>query len=206
MRPILRAIAFLALGMLSAPAFADKRVALAIGNSAYRHVARLPNPINDAIAIGAALQRLGFDTVTVRHDLGYDALRQELVAFETHATGADIALVYFAGHGIEVDGQNYLIPADARLTRAIAVEGEAIALSLVTRMIAGARKLRLVILDACRNNPFRARLTAETGTQKRSIGRGLSRVEAGENELVVFAAAAGAEADDGPGRHSPFTA
>src|SRR5262249_11272631 len=131
--------------------------------------------------------------------------RKALLDFESQAAGADIAVVYFAGHGVEVDGQNFLVPIDAKLVRAAAAELEAIPLSTVTTMLSPARQLRLVILDACRTNPFRARMAADgSGGRKRSIGRGLGRIEPGENELIAYAAAAGTEADDGSGSQSPF--
>src|SRR5262245_10579374 len=201
-------LCFAAIAALAAgPAQAERRVALVIGNSAYAHVAPLPNPVRDAAAIGEALRRLQFDDVTVLKDLGAEALRRALLDFEPRAAGADIAVLYFAGHGIEVDGQNFLIPVDARLTRAAAAELEAVPLGTVTTVLASAQKLRLVILDACRTNPFRPRLAADgPGGRKRSIGRGLGRVEPGQNELIAFAARAGTEADDGVGEHSPFTA
>jgi len=194
------------LASLAAGPAEARRVALVIGNGAYAHVPQLPNPTEDATAIGAALELLGFDKVVVRHNLAAEALRGELLAFEAHANGSDLAVVYYAGHGIEVDGQNYLIPIDARLARSAAIEVEAISLSTVTGMLTGARKLRLVILDACRSNPFRARLASQTSPLKRAIGRGLGRVEPGDNELIAFAAAPGTEAEDGAGKHSPFTA
>jgi hypothetical protein len=193
------------IALAGAPAYAQRRVALVIGNGAYMHVAPLANPERDAAAIGEALRRLQFEHVTVLQDLGATALRKALLDFEPQAADADIAMIYFAGHGIEVDGQNFLIPIDARLARAAATELEAIPLATVTTVLGAARKLRLVILDACRDNPFRRRMAADSG-RKRSIGRGLSRVEPGENELIVYAAAAGTEAADGSGRHSPFTA
>ena len=206
MRYAIRFIALIALiaGLAAGPAHAEKRVALVIGNGAYVHATALPNPTNDAGAMAAALQRIGFEHVILLKDLGAEALRRALIEFERKAAGADIAVVYFAGHGIEVDGQNFLVPVDARLARAGAVELEAIPLSAVTAVLSGALKLRLVILDACRSNPFRARLAADaTGGRKRSVGRGLVRIEPGENELIAFAAAAGTEADDGSGTAQP---
>ncbi|HRD76648.1 MAG TPA: caspase family protein, partial [Hyphomicrobiaceae bacterium] len=202
---LVAALFFLLSVLAAEPAHAQgKRVALVIGNEAYAHASALKNPVRDAAAVAAALKRIGFELVEVQRNLGVDALRRALLAFEGHATGADIALVFFAGHGIEVDGVNYLVPTDARLTRANGVELEAVALPTVTAAISGARKLRLVILDSCRNNPFQPRLAADSG-RKRSIGRGLARVEPGDNELIAFAAAAGTTADDGEAGNSPFT-
>ena len=167
----------------------------------------LPNLSNDAAAVAAALRRLQFEHVTVLRDLGAEAFRKALLEFGPKAAAADIAVVYFAGHGVEVDGQNFLIPVDAKLVRAAAAELKAIPLSTVTAVLSPARKLRLVILDACRTNPFRTRMAADgPAGRKRTIGRGLGRIEPGENELIAFAAAAGTEADDGSGLQSPFTA
>ena len=205
------AVALLWLGaaalVTSLPVHAQERVALVIGNGAYTHAVPLPNPSNDAAAVAAALRRLQFEHVTVLRDLGAEAFRKALLEFEPKAAAADIAVVYFAGHGVEVDGQNFLIPVDAKLVRSAAAELEAIPLSTVTAVLSPARKLRLVILDACRTNPFRTRMAADgPAGRKRTIGRGLGRIEPGENELIAFAAAAGTEADDGSGLQSPFTA
>lgn len=174
-------------------------MALVIGNSAYK-VGPLANPGNDAQAIAAALQRLGFEVV-LRNDLGYTGMIQALRAFAPKATGADIAVVYFAGHGTEHGGRNFLLPIDAVLARASDLDVEAIPLDTVLSQIGGASRLRLVILDACRNSIF------PLAGAKRSATRGLARVEPEDNTLVAFAAKEGTLADDGEGsRNSPFTA
>lgn len=198
-------LTFLVLCLLLAGPADARRAALVIGNSVYEHAGRLANPTNDAAAVAAAFRRLQFEHVTHLDNLGADKLRRALSDFSAQAANADIAVVYFAGHGIEVDGQNYLIPVDARLASAAVVEIETIPLATVTSVIASASRLRLVILDSCRNNPFRARMISGTSGRSRSIGRGLARVEPSENELIAFAAAGGTEADDGSGQHSPFT-
>lgn len=179
-----------------------RRVALVIGNADYEHVEKLPNPVNDARDIGAALGRIGF-TVTEGFDLDHTGLRLMLRDFAEAAAGADVALIYFAGHGIEIDNTNYLIPVNARLRRDRDVEFEAIRLDVVVDALADARGLRIVLVDACRNNPFVAEMTRSAAT--RSIGRGLGRIEPG-GVLVGYAARGGTLALDGEGRNSPYAA
>ncbi len=185
-----------------ASAAEERRVALVIGNSAYLTAGALANPKNDATAIAKALEKAGFGDVTLVTDLDNSGMRKALKAFSRKAAGADIAAVYYAGHGVEVAGQNYLIPVDAELAQAGDVEHEAIGLSSVLSTVEGANRLRLVILDACRNNPFK--LAGSEG--KRSVGRGLARVEPqGGNTLVAYSAREGTVALDGPeGENSPF--
>jgi uncharacterized caspase-like protein len=179
-------------------------VALVIGNSRYTAVGKLTNPANDARDTAAALRAAGFAEVIERHDLGLRDMRRELGAFEDKVAGADWAVVYYAGHGIELDRRNYLIPVDAELKRSTDIEDEAVDLNRVLDRIAAARKLQLVILDACRDNPFLSRMARVSST--RSIGtRGLAPVEpATPNVLVVYAARDGQVALDGTGRNSPF--
>ena len=186
------------------PAWAAKRVALVLGNSAYQNVARLPNPVNDGAAIAATLKDAGFDVVDSRHDLMAAETRRALRDFADRARDADIAVVYYAGHGIEVDGTNYLIPVDARLERDTDVYDEAFSLDRVLLAIEPAKQLRLVILDACRDNPF-AKIMKRT-VASRAIGQGLAKVEpASPNTLIAYAAKAGSTAADGDSKNSPFT-
>lgn len=190
--------------LVAGPAHAEKRVALTIGNSSYKNVTQLPNPANDAVAVAALLKSAGFDVVESRSDLGIAAMRRALRDFSEMAADADIAVVFYAGHGMEVDGINYLIPVDAALERDLDVEDEAISLDRVLKVIDQARRLRLVILDACRDNPF-ARTMRRT-LASRAIGRGLAKVEPQTSDtLVAFAAKAGSTASDGDGTNSPFT-
>ncbi len=177
------------------------RVALVIGNGAYQSVPALANPPNDAQAVADAFGRVGFD-VTLVLDGDQETMRHALQDFELKAAVADVAVVYYAGHGIEVDGVDYLIPIDAELSRDTHVFDEAIPLDRVMVSVEQAHALRLIILDACRDNPFAARMQRTSAA--RSVGRGLARVEAGST-LVVFAADAGQVAADGDGDHSPFT-
>lgn len=196
----------ISLSLLSGePASAEKRVALVIGNSGYQNVARLDNPANDASAMSAVLKGAGFDLVESRRDLNTSEMRRALRDFSDKARGADVAVVYYAGHGIEVDGANYLIPVDAVLERDIDIYDEAFALDRILVTIEPARQLRLVILDACRDNPFAKTMKRTIGS--RAIGRGLAKVEPNSpNTLIAFASKAGSTASDGDSRNSPFTA
>jgi tetratricopeptide (TPR) repeat protein len=186
-------------------AAAQRRIALVIGNSGYGRMARLQNPGNDAREIAALLNRAGFETVQPRLDLGLAALRRAVSDFEVTAQGADVALVYFAGHGVELNGESYLLPVDAALQRDVDVPDEALALSRVLRAAEGARRLRLVIIDACRDNPFLANMRRTTAA--RNVTRGLAPPpETGADMLIAFAARAGSIAVEGePGGNSPFT-
>jgi Caspase domain len=197
-------VGLLLLWTVSAPAFAENRVALIIGNSNYKNVTTLPNPINDATAITQLFKAAGFANVELHQDLENNGLRHALRNFSDAAREAEIAIVFYAGHGIEVNGENYLIPIDAKLERDIDVEDEAVSLDRVLTMIAPARRLRLVILDACRDNPFLK--TMKRTRADRAIGRGLARVEpTTPDTLIAFAAKAGSTAIDGEGANSPFT-
>lgn len=178
-----------------------KRIALVIGNSIYDNVSDLPNPVNDATDIGKALERLGF-SVTLQTDLSLSEMTKALRNFRVSSSDAEQAVIYYAGHGIEIDFQNYLIPVDARLSNDFDAKFEAIELEDVVAATGGAEKLGLVILDACRNNPFVAQMTRSSAT--RSIGRGLAIVEPTGNTLVAYAAKAGTVAADGVGRNSPY--
>ena len=197
---------FLAAALLVAggPAFAEKRVALVIGNAAYQNVPRLPNPVNDGNTVAATLKDAGFDLVESRHDLPASETRRALRDFADRARDADIAVVYYAGHGIEVDGGNYLIPVDAKLERDTDVYDEALSLDRVLLAVEPAKKLRLVILDACRDNPFAK--TMKRTVASRAIGQGLAKIEpSSPNLLIAYSAKAGSTAADGDGRNSPFT-
>ena len=197
----------LALFMLatSTQARADRRVALVIGMSKYQRVPQLANPARDAEAVSALFKATGFDVVDVEFDLGISDLRRALRNFSETSRGADIAVVYYAGHGIEVDGVNYLIPTDAKLLSEFDIEDETISLDRVLKGLEGAKRLKLVILDACRDNPF-AR-TMSRSVASRAIGRGLAKVEPTMSDtLIAFAAKAGAVAIDGDDKNSPFAA
>jgi uncharacterized caspase-like protein len=185
------------------PAFADKRVALVVGMSNYQRVPPLANPARDADAMAALFRKAGFDVIDSERDLGVTDLRRVVRDFAQTATNADVAVVYYAGHGIEVDGTNYLIPADARLLSDFDIEDETVSLDRVLKALESAKRLRLVILDACRDNPFAK--TMKRSVASRSVGRGLAKVEPTTSDtLIAFAAKAGAVAGDGDGQNSPF--
>ena len=187
---------------LAVPALAEQRVALVIGNATYAHAPRLANPLNDAADIGDALNRLGF-AVTKLENANQADLRQGLLAFTRAASAAEVAVVFYAGHGIEVDQRNFLVPVDARLSSDQDVEFETVPLELVMRSVARASGLRLVILDACRDNPFAVSMQRAGAT--RSVGRGLARAEPAGETLVAYAAKGGTVASDGDGRNSPYS-
>ena len=179
----------------------EKRIALVIGNGAYTHVKALKNADGDAHAMAESFRRLGFEVIE-KHDLALTQLIAELKSFGDKASAFDWAVVYYAGHGIEVGGVNYLIPVDAELSAASHVDDEAIPLDRVLSKVEGAHKLRLVILDACRENPFIAKMASNSST--RSVGRGLARVEPSSGVLVAYSARDGQVAQDGDGDNSPF--
>ena len=192
-------------GFAVSPALADgKRVALVIGNSTYRNVPTLPNPANDGADIAAALTRLGF-AVTLVTNASFDQMRRGLIAFGRDAAGADMAAVFFAGHGMEISGENWLIPVDAELKKDTDAANEAVSLRSVILQVSNTTSLGLVVLDACRNNPFVAKMSRSLALRA-VIGGGLSRIEPVGNVLVAYAARDGTTALDGDGRNSPFTA
>jgi hypothetical protein len=181
-----------------------RRVALVIGNSDYQSVATLPNPTQDASAVAEALQTVGFQSVTLKVNLRREQLVDTLRAFAKQAENADWAVVYYAGHGLEIGGVNYLIPTDAKLATDRDVGLEAVPIDQVLNAAERARTMRLVILDACRDNPFADQMKHTLTTASRSVSRGLAKIEPDPGTLVVFAARAGETALDGDGGHSPF--
>lgn len=185
------------------PAFAQIRAALVIGNGAYEKVPELPNPTRDAADIGRALERLDFKVTQIKNVTAPE-MRKAVVEFGRSAEGADIAVVFYAGHGMEVGGENWLIPISAELRSDADIESEAISLRSVSLQVSKARKLGLVILDACRNNPFAAKMKRSIST--RAVPRGLAPTEPSDNVLIAYAARDGTTASDGDGRNSPFTA
>jgi uncharacterized caspase-like protein len=188
---------------MSVSAHAEKRVALVIGNSAYKNVARLTNPVNDATAVANMFKAAGFDSVDSKLDATVAEMRRALREFGNRTREADIAVVYYAGHGIELDGSNYLIPTDATLEADSDVLDETIPLDRVLFAVDPAKQLRLVILDACRDNPFAKNMKRKNAA--RSIGRGLSKIEpSNPNTMIAFAARAGSIATDGDAANSPF--
>ena len=186
---------------IARPALADKRVALVIGNSAYQNVTRLDNPRNDAKLLADTLRSLGFTLVGggARLDLDKAAFDSAIQSFSNQVQGADVALFYYAGHGVQVRGSNYLVPINANPTREADVFLQMVDIALVLSQMEGSgTKLNLIILDACRNNPFGGRgLRATVG--------GLGQMQAPEGTLISFATQPGSVAQDGADGNSPYT-
>jgi uncharacterized caspase-like protein len=197
------ALLILAIGLACGPAHADRRVALVIGNSAYKSAPKLGNPVNDATLVGGMFKKAGFDSVDVRLDLSASEMRRMLREFAGRTRDADMAVIYYAGHGIELEGTNYLIPIDATLETDGDVLDETIPVERALFAVEPAKQLRLIILDACRDNPFSK--TMKRTLASRAIGRGLAKVEpTSPNTMIAFAAKAGSTASDGDSRNSPF--
>jgi hypothetical protein len=191
--------------LITSSAFAEKRVALVIGNSAYQNVSPLPNPVNDARAIADMFTKAGFETVSAKTNVGNLEFKRALREFTSATQDADIAVVFFAGHGIEVRGTNYLIPVDAKLATDYDADDEAVSINRILDSLEMAKRLRLIILDACRDNPFNKSM--KRAIALRAIASGLAKVEpATTDTLIAFAAKAGSTAEDGRGANSPFTA
>lgn len=189
---------------LYGPAMAETKVALVIGNANYQNAPILNNPRHDAEAVAGLLRSAGFSArnVTMAFDLGYDAMRKALLAFSHEARSADVAIIYFAGHGFG-SGVNYLIPVDAALKAAADLPNEAISQRTLEDAVKSARRLKLVIIDACRNDPSQGRMIDLPAT--RSLHRGLERVEPDSGVMVLYSAKHGTVAMDGPpGDNSPF--
>lgn len=196
---------FCSVWLACGPALAERRVALVIGNSAYKNVPKLSNPVNDAALMGDMFKKAGFDLVDVKFDLNAAEMRKALREFGGKTREADVAVVYYAGHGIEFDGTNYLIPTDATLETDSDVLDETLPLDRALFAVEQAKQLRLIILDACRDNPF-AKAMKRT-VAMRAIGRGLAKVEpSNPNTMIAFAAKAGSTASDGNAGNSPFAA
>ena len=197
---------FLAMMLATNAARAEKRVALVVGNSNYQTVPQLPNPSRDANAVAKMFRDAGFDTVDTLINAGNLEFKRAIRKFETVADQADIAVVYYAGHGLEIGGVNYLIPVDARLASDRDAEDESIPLERLVATADGAKRLRLIVLDACRDNPFAKSMRRERKTANRAVSAGLGKVEPTSTDtLIAYAAKAGSTADDGEGQHSPFT-
>ena len=205
-RPLVVTVLTVVVLAIPSVVLADGRVALVVGNSTYAHIGRLPNPDNDARDMSAALRRLGFE-VTTELDADRVELTEALRAFTRQSAGADVSLVFYAGHGIEMDGVNYLVPVDARLERDVDVRFETVTVDDLLVSTSGA-SLRLLILDACRNNPLARSMqrTAATRTVSGGSFSDLNEDLLGDETLVAYAAAAGTTAADGRGRNSPYTA
>ena len=200
------------------PVAQGRRIALVIGNAGYKNVGALLNPEHDAAAIAASLRAIGFTTVMLVDDATREKMVSALRVFANEAANADWAVVYYSGHGMEVLGTNYLIPIDAKLATDRDAQTEAVPLDQVMASVEGAKRLKLVLLDACRNNPFLPQMrrtasldvgvasgsSAGTTIAARSVGRGLGEIAVSGATLVVYAAKHGQTALDGEGDDSPF--
>jgi uncharacterized caspase-like protein len=201
-----RLILFAACWVLAAPAFAEKRVALVIGNAAYKHAPALANPRNDAEAMAAALKRLKFEVIA-GVDLDEAATRRLLREFAEKLDGfgkEDVAVLFYAGHGLQVNGRNYLVPVDARLERERDLDFQAVPFDFVQSLMEKTLQTNIVILDSCRDNPL-ARTLARGMSTRSTLGRGLAEMRGINDTLIVYATNPGNVALDGQGRHSPFT-
>ena len=196
----------LALGIVliwADPAFAERRVALVIGNSNYQYAPPLPNPQRDAQAMTAMFQKAGFDVVSAQTDAGVSKFKRAIAQFEDEAGRSDIAVVYYSGYGIAIQGVNYLVPVDAKLAGDRDAIAAAVTLDSLAKSVDGAKRLRLVILDASRGDPFAAAIKAAAPQVTES---GLVEPEPKPGALIAYAAIAGSQAEDGDGDHSTYTA
>jgi caspase domain-containing protein len=192
---------------LAEPAAAQKRVALVIGNAAYTHAGRLANPANDASDMAAALKGMGIEVI-VGLDLDKRGFDTTLRSFSRALADADVGILFYAGHGLQVGLRNYLVPTDAQLQGERDLEFETVALDFVMRQMEIGREGRtnIVFLDACRDNPLARNLARTMGTRSVGVGRGLAEVQAGIGTFIAYATKPGEVAQDGDGRNSPFTA
>ncbi|HTE93086.1 MAG TPA: caspase family protein [Bradyrhizobium sp.] len=200
------AIGFMfAVGLFAGPCAAEQRVALVIGNGAYRSVPELRNSRNDADDISEQLKRLGFSVIDGR-DLDRSAMQAALGRFAQRLKGSDAGLVYYSGHGLQINGQNFLIPVDLKLDDGAFTPFEMVKLDDVVEALSYTDGVRLLVLDACRDNPFANSLAQNKGSRGASMTRGLAKIERSQGMLIAYSTQPNAVAADGTGRNSPFTA
>jgi hypothetical protein len=180
------------------------RIALVIGNSAYRYSSRLENPRNDAADMSAALRRLGFQVVE-GYDLGKTAFDAKVREFTEALIGAKVGLFFYAGHGIQVSGRNYLVPIDAKLSTVAALDTEMVRLERVHQTMEREARTSLLFFDACRDNPLARTLARAMGSRSPDVGLGLAAIESGAGTLISFSTQPGNVALDGKGRNSPYS-
>jgi len=206
MRFLIAALSLLGLLVSANIAKADKRVAFVVGNGAYRNVAALPNPPIDAKAMAKVLRNVGFEVVEGTN-LTRDKMTERLLEFGKKAEGADVALFFYAGHGIAINGTNYLLPVDADIKSEMDVKlGSAINVDTTLEQTMADAKVKLVFLDACRDNPFAGKIKPNSATRSLSVQSGLAEMKSGEGTLIAFATGPGQTALDGEvGTNSPFT-
>ncbi|QPF94972.1 caspase family protein [Bradyrhizobium commune] len=206
MRYLTILLSLMCMALSVSAAKADRRVAFVVGNGAYRNVAQLPNPPIDAKAMASTLRNVGFEVIE-GSNLTRDQMTEKLLDFGRKAQGSDIAVFYYAGHGIAVSGTNYLLPVDADIKSEMDVKlGAAINIDLTLDQTMGDAKVKLVFLDACRDNPFAAKIKSNSATRSVNVGSGLAEMKSGEGTLIAFATGPGQTALDGQeGNNSPFT-
>src|SRR5450631_4247433 len=199
-------VSLICMTFAASAANAEKRVAFVVGNGTYKNVAALPNPPIDAKAMAAALRNVGFEVVE-GSNLTRDKMTEKLLDFGKKAQGADVAVFFYAGHGIAISGTNYLLPVDADIKSEMDVKlGAAINIDLTLDQTMSDAKVKLVFLDACRDNPFAAKIKSNASTRSVSVGSGLAEMKSGEGTLIAFATGPGQTALDGQeGTNSPFT-
>ncbi|WP_092028508.1 caspase family protein [Bradyrhizobium sp. OK095] len=195
-------LALLAFWLSLAPASADTRVALVIGNGAYVSTAQLPNPSHDAEDVASSLRRSGFE-VLQGIDLRQADMQDLTIRFARAASRADVAMFYYSGHAMQYNGVNYLMPVDAVLTDEADLK-RFVRVDDIVNDLQQAKNLRILVLDSCRDNPL-ADMLKRSATRAASIGRGLSKVEAPRGTIVSFSTQSGQVAADGSGRNSPYT-
>jgi uncharacterized caspase-like protein len=206
MRTLTILLSLICMALSVSAARADRRVAFVVGNGAYKNVAQLPNPPIDAKAMAATLRNVGFEVIEGAN-LNRDQMTEKLLDFGRKAQGSDIAVFYYAGHGIAVSGSNYLLPVDADIKSEMDVKlGAAINIDLTLDQTMGDAKVKLVFLDACRDNPFAAKIKSNSATRSVNVQSGLAEMKSGEGTLIAFATGPGQTALDGQeGNNSPFT-
>lgn len=206
MRYLTLIVSLMCMALSVSAAKADRRVAFVVGNGSYKNVAQLPNPPIDAKAMASTLRNVGFEVIE-GSNLSRDQMTEKLLDFGRKAQGSDIAVFYYAGHGIAVGGTNYLLPVDADIKSEMDVKlGAAINIDLTLEQTMGDAKVKLVFLDACRDNPFAAKIKSNSATRSVNVQSGLAEMKSGEGTLIAFATGPGQTALDGQeGNNSPFT-
>jgi Caspase domain len=194
-----------AVGLFAEPCAAEQRVALVIGNGGYRSVPELRNSRNDADDVSEQLKRLGFAVIDGR-DLDRSAMQAALGRFAQRLPGADAGLVYYSGHGLQINGQNFLVPVDLKVDDGAFTPFEMVKLDDVVEALSYTDGVRVLVLDACRDNPFANSLARNKGSRGAGMTRGLAKIERSQGMLIAYSTQPNAVAADGTGRNSPFTA
>ncbi|HRD76171.1 MAG TPA: caspase family protein [Hyphomicrobiaceae bacterium] len=190
-------------GLVSEARAQDRRVALVIGNASYKHAPTLATPLRDVADLAKALENIGFRVIAGRN-LTKVEMERTVRSFADALAGAEIGLFFYAGHGLQVAGQNYLVPIDARLSTLTAIDFEMVRLDLIQRAMEHQARTNVLFIDACRDNPLARDLSRAMGTRSGDVGRGLVAAEAGHGTLISFSTQPGNVALDGTGRNSPF--